>query len=155
MVKLTSIPMVPSMNMAYPSNRFGRRFKSKEFKEWEREFSCWCLSHAEEVNHARKLFSKPKPSHIVRIDSEFYFPREEIITLDGRPKRNDSSNRLKILHDGIATAIWLDDCHFFDGYFIKRPIESSLPGYCDVSLYWLKVEWLQGLQKPPRRKLDS
>lgn len=145
-MKLTGIPMVPSMNMAYPTNRkTGRRFKSKEFVQWERDFHIWCLSHAPQVNEARREFSHPIRGKIVVVHTNYFFTRESILCLDGRPKKNDTSNRLKILHDAVSSAIWLDDSYFFDGTFTKRP----LPGYtlktqefCNVDLQWVEATWM-------------
>lgn len=137
--------MVPSMNMAYPSDKFGRRFKSKEFKIWEGVFRGWCLANAVTVNAARREFSVIRPGHMVIIHSQYWFLRESILCKDGKPKKNDTSNRLKILHDAISEAIWLDDCYFFDGTFTKRP----LPGYtlknqecCNVILEWTEAPWM-------------
>lgn len=140
MVRLCGIPTPPSLNNAYPSNRFGRRFKSREFQTWERDFRIWCLENAKVVNEARQEFSKGLPGHFVVIDSEFYFPKTKIITLQGTPKKNDTTNRIKILHDAIAGAIWLDDSWFFDGVFTKRP--TNMVEYCNVGLRWIAADWM-------------
>lgn len=137
--------MVPSMNNAYPSNKFGKRFKSVEFQRWERDFKMWCLTNAREVSEARQAFAHPKPGRIVVIHAQYFFARESILCLNGKPKRNDTSNRLKILHDAVAGAIWLDDSYFFDGTFTKRALPDSgkkIHEYCNVILEWTQAEWM-------------
>lgn len=144
-MKLEGIPIPPSMNNAYPTNKWGRRYKSKPFVEWERDFRIWCLKNTSRVNEARAEFSKARKGEFISIRCDFFFHRSAILCKDGKPKRNDTSNRLKILHDGISGAIWADDSWFFDGSFSKRV--TNLVENCTVELGWVKASWMLGLTK--------
>lgn len=140
--------MPPSLNNAYPSNRQGVRFKSKEFREWENDFRLWALGQNKALTAARAEFHTPRSGHSVWIQSDFYFQRAKILTKDGRPKRNDTTNRIKMLHDGVSSAIWLDDCYFWDGTFTKH-ISTTSVDYCSVTLEWRKKNWDGAKSSPP------
>lgn len=131
------------MNKVYPTNRYtGARFKSKEFRAWESQFTIWALSHHRSILEARQVFSKPPKDHYVHIHCEYYFHWERIFTKRGTPQSLDTSNRIKILHDAIAKAIWCDDKWFFDGSFIKRPTKE-VGEYAVVVLSWFKGPWVE------------
>lgn len=134
MIILAKIPMPPSLNNAYPTGRNGRRYKSEKYRAWERDFTIWGFENSKQLAHARAVFSKARPGYVVWIHSAFYFKRESILTRDDRPKKNDTSNRIKILHDGISKAIWLDDSYFWDGSFVKRVTRGA--ENCAVALEW-------------------
>ncbi len=136
-MKLASLPIPPSMNNAYPTNRYGRRFKSIEYVHWEREFNNWCLSHLDSVKEARREFAIPRPKSYVSIDCYFYFEYSRILCKTGIPKKVDASNFLKIIHDAIANMIDLDDSYFWYGSFHKMVSEHS--DYCDIEMKWVDV----------------
>lgn len=47
------------------------------------------------------------------MDCIFYFEKSRILSKKLLPKQLDVSNRLKALHDALAKALLIDDCHFF------------------------------------------
>ncbi len=137
---LCGLPIPPSVNNSYPTNKFGRRFKSEGLKNWEKLLDYWAFQHAEQVSLARKEFAKPKAGQVVYIHTDFLFHKTSILTLKGWPKRNDTSNRLKHIHDGISRLIWLDDCYFWHGGFSKQVVSTTQAEVCDVGLHWLPIE---------------
>lgn len=145
---LRGIPIPPSLNNAYPSDKLGRRFKSAKFKAWEKIFSDWTFLNSLAVTAARNEFSQPIPESFVHIQCEFFFHASNILCRDGSPKKNDTSNRLKILHDAVSEVIWLDDKYFFDGTFTKRPISNLENERVNVCLEWVRNPWSRTL--PPR-----
>lgn len=148
---LKNIPLPPSMNMAYPSAKNGRRFKSKQFKCWEAEFKTWALVHNGAVLNARNYLNKQLPGHYIYIHTQFCWHYANILTKEGKPKRNDTSNRIKMVHDALAALLWLDDSYFFDGSFTKRL--TTVPEHCNAELTWVQAPWmLKGEIKNDRDK---
>lgn len=49
----------------------------------------------------------------------FFFKKSRMLTKAGMPKRLDTSNRIKALHDGVAQMMKIDDCWFFRVYAEK------------------------------------
>lgn len=146
---LSKIPLPPSHNAAYRHNRVSkasqvvRRFKSQKFRNWDKEFNGWHYKNLNEVSKIKhsihELVSnyKIKPGYIV-IHTYFHFFHKSIFTLKGMPKRLDTSNRVKIIHDAISSVIGIDDSWFFNGCFYKRISEFKYE-YCDVILEWVEV----------------
>lgn len=107
------VPMPPTSNLAYSSfMRGGRvvRVCSKELVAFKSQFSAYHMANLNGFG-AGKLIFGGKP---LFIDCDFYFPQERLYTKDGRLKRLDVSNRLKALHDCMATALEIDDCQFME-----------------------------------------
>lgn len=156
-MKLGGVPLPPSMNNAYPTNRYGVRFKSKDYRQWEKDLKVWALLNHSLVKEAIEAFSIVRENHIVQIDTHYFFPWKQVVTLKNTPKKNDTSNRLKILHDGIADLIKLDDSYFWHGSFTKTaiPPECNDSGYVDVHLTWVPAPWGESCQKRNQEKKIS
>lgn len=135
-MRLEGIPMVPSMNHAYAGTF--RRYKSKEVIVWERQFSLWSYHHRNEIDSIRKHFKDPEMGQVIHIHCEYYFKKNRIYCKNGKPKKLDTSNRIKLLHDQIADLIGYDDCYFFDGSFIKRHTEE-VNEFVNVELQWVRL----------------
>lgn len=67
---------------------------------------------------------------VIRIDTVFCFPTDKIITQDWRPKKNDTFNRPKILHDALSTLLGIDDCYFWRGSADKWALSGKAEPYC-------------------------
>lgn len=140
----TGAPIPPSSNNTYPTNSYtGKRMKSKELVQFERDFATWGLTKSSEFRSARALMqSILKPGKMIRIDVHFYFKREKILCKDGRPKKHDTSNLLKCLHDQLAQFLTVDDCWFFDGSFHKRIAKPGELERCDMSIEVIDALWM-------------
>lgn len=148
MLYLTGFPMPPPANNLYTNrpNRSGKqagRMKSVEYKVFEHACMVWAMRKHAQLQAARELVTQCRQNRFIRIDQIFFFPRERILCKDGSPKRNDTANRLKALHDVIAKLILIDDCWFWCGAFDKTIMSAAnsvgLPqhlttGFVDVSL---------------------
>lgn len=120
---ITGFPVPPSVNALY---RFGhgKVHKSKSYKEYERSVYAWINANQAQVKGVREFLKDISP-YVLDVSAMFYMPRTEIVCLDGRPKRNDTSNRLKALHDALSAAILgIDDCYFWSGGFNKCPADE-------------------------------
>ena len=108
------------MNNAYPSDKWGRRYKSKELASWEKEFLMWVLFNREVVQQAKIEFEAIPATALISVDCIFNFRQEKIFCKDGRAKRLDADNRLKCLLDQVTKLVGIDDCRIFRGSFEKR-----------------------------------
>jgi len=122
-ITLVNIPMPPSSNGIYreaklPGGR-RKRVKTTEMVAWEKIFDGWALENRSILQYAHSLFQKNQ-EYTLTIDCNFYFLHSRILTQGGKPKRLDTSNFLKPLHDKISQAIGVDDCYFWHGSFSKR-----------------------------------
>lgn len=136
-VCLERFPMPPSVNKAY-ANNFGRgrgRFKTKDYRDFEKSAMLWAIKNQAAVMKARAMVAGLAKGEVIRIESVFMFDRKSIITLDGRPKRLDCSNRIKILDDVISSIIHIDDCMFWAGSYEKRVTpHKHAPEFVDITL---------------------
>ncbi len=120
---IANFPMPPSINRMYMVSR-NRIIKSKDYRLYEGEIYQWLTVHRAEVAGIREYF-KDISGYVINVDATFHMLRKNIICLSGRPKRNDTSNRLKALHDVLATVIiGVDDSYFWSGSFNKVALED-------------------------------
>jgi len=131
---LKNIPIPPSLNNAYPTGRGGGRYKSKELVCWEREFSGWACQNANAIGLVRQELATAQ--RFLSIDCVYYFRKERILTKDGRAKRLDVDNRLKILIDAVTNLTAVDDSLVWQGSF-KKVISQTGVDFCDVRVSWV------------------
>lgn len=121
-LKLLGAPMCPSSNNCYPGKT--RRHKSKKLVSWNREFEKWALS--EFVKPEFKCFKRfHNEGACYEINCFFYFHHTSVFcrgSPDGymKRKKNDVSNRIKIIHDGISNLLGVDDRYFTSGSFAQK-----------------------------------
>lgn len=124
--------MPPSSNNMYAGTT--RRFKSAVARQFDRDFLTWALVNAQAIAQIRQhLQANMDRDARIELNAVFYFPRAAIITKTGAAKRNDTSNRIKALHDSISEAIGFDDSLVWDGSFRKR-VTPKASGYVDVEI---------------------
>lgn len=131
MIYLKDIPMPPSMNHAYLTRIIhGKpiRVKTPKVRAWEKEFLAWCLCH----NGPGLQITLCSSSKLIVV-CDFYFKKSDIYTKSGEFKRNDVSNRIKLLHDSVADLFGFDDCQIFEGSF-RKEISHTGVSYVDVSI---------------------
>lgn len=140
-MKLSYIPIPPSINHAFPTAWNGRRFKSKAYTDWEKEFELWRLKNLIDVSKAKQEFKIKRPNYFLELHYYFYFDKKRVFCKDHTPKRFDLMNFEKILSDAIAKLIDQDDKLFFDVHCYKRICEPEEQQYVHVDLQWLKRDF--------------
>jgi Holliday junction resolvase RusA-like endonuclease len=143
MVLLSGIPISPSLNMAYPTDKHtGGRFKSKQLMAWEKEFEVWALVNHVQLAQAFDMFHTPLDGHVMSIRLMFHFEWAKLISLLGKPKKLDLDNRLKIVIDSVTKVIGCDDSQIFHIDASKRPTrDEQKVGTIDFELTWMPITW--------------
>lgn len=126
---LLGIPMPPSLNNAYPSNKSGRRFKSKEYSLWEKDFGVWAFLNPKTMHEARLLYAGNKQK--LELSCLYVFNYKRVICKDGTSKKLDLDNRAKPLLDAVTKAIGFDDSVIWKLTLLKATGERE---YCNVEL---------------------
>ncbi len=140
MIYLKSFPMPPSSNNAYATCADGRRHKSKEARAFGKDVEAWHWSNAQVVRRQltglqEDMVLKGIKLYVFNVDAIFWMRRSSIICKDGTPKRNDTSNRIKLLHDALAGVLGIDDSMFWSGTFDKIAIDAANPReWVDVTI---------------------
>lgn len=143
---IKDLPIPPSVNAAYGTDfRTRRRFKTKDYTTFEGAIKHWCLINPRQLGLARDLTIRIQKGHALQVDLYFSFPKEKILTKPTKqkpshPKRNDTSNRIKIAHDALAEVLGIDDCYFWQGKFHKKALNTDHPGFMDVVLTIIKID---------------
>lgn len=118
-VVLGDLPLPPSENNCYPTNRkTGRRFPSRELKEFQEAMKAWRAQHIRIANQAKALLVAPLGSQQrpIRVDRYFAFSQSRILTLAGSAKKLDASNRIKPLDDALCEhVLGMDDSWIWSG----------------------------------------
>lgn len=127
----TGIPIGPSVNHAYPSSRYGRRFKSKEMLLWQRQFDVWALKNNLLIVEGVKKFGKLDRKTPVDVQIRFFFKRARIFCKDGSIKKLDLDNRAKVIIDALTGELKFDDSKIFNLELIK---EEGLDDHCNVRI---------------------
>jgi hypothetical protein len=139
--QLKDMPLPPSVNHLYVSNwKTKRRFKSKNYTIYERMIAHWRALNLNQVANGRDVAGGLNPGEILKVDVDFFFQRQEILTKKNTLKRNDPSNRLKALHDQLSELLGIDDTYFKSGSFATKIINAEHPGFCDITLSIIDLE---------------
>lgn len=121
-ITVRGFPMPPSVNNVYANVPSGGRRKTDTYKSYEQTVSHWALQNAHQLNVLRDWVTQIPRAHAIRIDHIFHFHAFRIVTRGGKPMKNDSWNRPKVLHDCLAALLGIDDCYFWSGVLEKSPI---------------------------------
>jgi len=127
---INGLPMPPPSNNLYVTDRnSGRRFPSKDLKNFKMEMdTCHMVMKRQLAPMVRDIFGWiENPGTFVRIDRYFFFPYEQLYLKTKRfaPKTMDGSNRIKALDDAIAKLTTLDDKFFWCGLEEKVELEET------------------------------
>lgn len=123
-------PMPPSANKLYTeahhfNPKMRGRVKSRALKEYEAQVKIWMYRNVPALELARMALAGLKAGEALHIDRMFYFEPSAILTKTGKPKRNDTSNRIKALDDALTQLLWIDDCFFWSGSENKVPSNEN------------------------------
>ena len=107
--------------------------KTKAYQNYEKAVYNWLVMNMPQVKAARE-YAKGLGEGVFHVDATFNMLRKSVVCLNGKPKRNDTSNRLKALHDMLSSIILgIDDSYFWSGSFSKQVIEEG-PEYVSLVL---------------------
>ena len=115
------LPMPPSSNHLYPTNKAGRRYKDKSHPFWK-EMRMFQVKHSDEISRLAALMDPDIP---LRVDRYFFFFYESLYTKAGKPRVMDISNKLKAFDDELAKIMSVDDSRIFYGTEAKVVISSE------------------------------
>lgn len=140
-VEIKSFPMPPSANELYFEPAKGRRAKTMQYKKYEGLVQFWMYKNGYQIQNARLIMQKRTNDEAFHIETNFYFLKNKILTKNNTPKKNDTSNRIKALHDVLSQVLGIDDCLFFDGSFSKRISQSEQLGdFVDIKITTIAIE---------------
>lgn len=95
------------------------RIPSKEYKSYKKAFADWVLLNKKEISEYRDIIRSWNST--LEIHMFCCFQKSRLITLDGRCKSLDISNRSKALHDLLSAALQIDD-----SIFVSTPMEKVI-----------------------------
>lgn len=122
---IDQFPMPPSTNKLYAWVN-GRMVKTRDYNEFERMAYKWITLNPTQLIGVRQFLKDFSEKHVIDVSTDFYFEKKRIVCQNGRPKRNDTSNRIKALHDVLSSIILgVDDCYFWSGVFNKFPLREG------------------------------
>lgn len=125
--------MPPSENMAYPTGRGGRRFKSKDLKKFQTD--CYSVICSDPVLKKQAMVVASnwvKNQRRLEIHVCFYFKKEKLVTKTGGSKRLDVANRLKGICDSVSESLGFDDCEFWHVSCSKYCFGTDQKDWCNV-----------------------
>lgn len=108
--------------------------RSHAYKMFESAARKWMILNPEMVDEARQLTLDAGPNRFIHIDTVFRMLRKNIFTKEQKPKRNDSSNRIKALHDVVAEMLGIDDCYFWSGSYDKVAVDDESEVGVDITM---------------------
>ena len=127
-LQIENLPIPPTINSAYVNlNRSGfkGRCKSSKYILFDLAFR-------------RSIFGTKRPQIPVdakiELHLEFCFQSKNLYTKDNRIKRNDVSNRIKIIEDSLAAYFGFNDCQVFKVIAEKKSIPDNLPECCNATI---------------------
>lgn len=130
---IDNFPMPPSANGLYAfSKMYNRMIKTKAYKAYDSEVQFWIAKNQDKLSKLREFAKGLKG--VFHIETTFCMQRKSVVCKDGRPKKNDTSNRIKALHDVLSEMIGVDDSYFWSGAFTKASLENGKDEYVVVKL---------------------
>lgn len=121
LIVIPDFPFPPSENNCYRNNSRGGRCKSKGYRDYETMVDQWAMLNLNNIRRARQ--SIEFHNHI-SIEAQMGFATGRIFTKDGRPKKIDVSNFVKVMHDCLAKLLAFDDKNVW--FFSARKCEVGL-----------------------------
>lgn len=132
------LPLSPSSNSQYFLARRGSKtyhIPSEELKTFKRLMAQYPKERQASftLNRARVL-EWVKKGYRLECRVVFFFHLKRVMTLKNTPKKMDTSNRLKALHDQLCDLLGIDDSLFFKIYAEKAICSDSMneQAYCEI-----------------------
>lgn len=136
-VYLPSFPMPISANALYRPGRGRAVKKSEAYESYDAEVRAWNLRNLRVTIPARAAMKEALAANKLlrlKVDTVFYFQPKKILCKDGTVKANDTSNRLKALHDALAYVLVINDKLFWSGSFDKECTPIASPEWVNVTI---------------------
>jgi Holliday junction resolvase RusA-like endonuclease len=131
--EINGYPMPPSANNLYSNNPRGGRFKSQKLTAYEVEVTHWSYRYGYQLQSARMCVAALDLGQVFHVERTFYHKGFRILTKDGQPRKNDTSNRFKALDDTLAQLLGIDDSYFWSGTYDKLvSANDALGEYVDL-----------------------
>lgn len=92
------------------------------------------LTNHEQLDQARVITLECRARRFLHVDAIFKFHEKNILTKDGKPQRNDTSNRIKALHDVLAAILGIDDSYFWSLACDKKVTLDTQDECVDVTI---------------------
>lgn len=120
-MKLYNIPFPPSSNKIYAeSYKTRRKFKTKVALDFEADFRNWAIVNRAEINKIKEQLDRFEKNKLkFYIERDFHCEKEKLFCKDGRPKKFDVSNLIKVLDDQLCKVLGIDDAQIFYGSEMK------------------------------------
>lgn len=113
---LYGFPIPPTVNKCYPSNKQGRRFKSKDLSQFCNVADIWSLRQKKALKDIYQHFNKLiHNNYWIEVNMYIHVNYNKIYTKKGKLKKIDASNRIKPAHDKLSELIDIDDKYFSVG----------------------------------------
>ena len=132
-IAITHLPMPPSENMAYPTGRNGRRYKSAQLVQFQLDIQRYMQIHNREKHLASQILKTwLMDSMRLSIILNFYFTKQRLISKKGTTKKLDVTNRLKAICDSISESLDFDDCNFWQVKCDKSYFGTNNNEWCSI-----------------------
>jgi Holliday junction resolvase RusA-like endonuclease len=130
---IKGFPVPPTTNQLYAyAPTYRRMVKTKVYREYDKAVQLWILGNQETVSKVRD-FLKDLGLFVLDVSAVFHMEQKKIVCANGKPKRNDTSNRLKALHDVLSEVILgVDDSYFWSCSADKVPVAGV--GHVEIVL---------------------
>ncbi len=139
---IKSFPLPPSINAVYANHSSRGRIKTQVMHKYEDQVKAWCLKTGHALQSARVLISNLPHNYALHLDRHFYFKHDSILTKKNRPKRNDTTNRIKALDDALAAILGCDDSLFWSGSETKSCLSNEeLDPYVDITISAIELDF--------------
>lgn len=150
------LPMPPSSNHQYwhqvmkgkGGQQVARPTPTGDLKKFNKAVEVeWKELNLVAVYKCRKLLREwMLRGQFIRVEVYAFFNYFDLFTQQGVPKRMDASNRIKALHDSLATVLEIDDSWFWDCEIRKRETKNA-ESWCAVTFYPVEHMSLKGMQE--------
>lgn len=116
-IRLFNLPMSPSSNTQYRTFRNqGKTYHaiSKTYAKYKQSMHEYPFRFPYVFSQAKKQMGEWVRDGVkLEFHSVFFFKQKKIFTLEGRPQKLDTSNRIKALHDVVSEMLGVDDSMYF------------------------------------------
>ncbi len=117
---IKDFPYPPTLNSAYPTNKYGRRYTGAKLLAFKTQCDLWAKQNGNiftQIEALKKIIQLDK--FYVEIKIIFSVPSSNIWTKEFKVKKSDVDNRIKALFDSLAKLLDIDDKFFSIGLATK------------------------------------
>jgi Holliday junction resolvase RusA-like endonuclease len=124
-IQFKEIPVPPTVNSAYRNVPGRGRVASKAYSSWRRAFNYWAMNLGTNIDTAKAVVqTKIAAGAPLSISLVFVLGKMSLLCRDGRTKKWDVSNRIKLIEDALCGLLEIDDCEVWTIVAGKRVCEN-------------------------------